>query len=217
MELWLVILGFTLASSIDNFAVGITYGIRNIHIPILSNALIALIAFIFSVSGIAFGTWIANVLPGILPVLLGSFLLFFIGLRVILLTVPRDWLQRLKHKKGPKNLTYPNNPLERMIAEPERADLDHSKAIGLGEAIILGIALSANALTNGIGAGILFGLSPFTLSFFTALGSFFSVWAGVLLGIQVAKVRIGPFTVGQFGTIISGVLLILIALYAIYE
>lgn len=217
MDTCLVILGFTLASSIDNFAVGITYGIRSIHIPVLSNALIALIAFLFSVSGITFGTWIAKVLPGILPVLLGSFLLIVIGLRVILLAIPRDWLRHFKHKKGGGRLPTASNSLERMIAQPERADLDHSTVIGLGEAIILGMALSANALTNGIGAGVLFGLSPFTLSFFTAIGSLVSVWAGGLLGLQVAKIRIGPFTIGQFGTIISGILLILIAIYAIYD
>jgi hypothetical protein len=40
---WLFILGFALSSSIDNFGVGISYGVRKIRIRWLSNLLIAAI------------------------------------------------------------------------------------------------------------------------------------------------------------------------------
>jgi len=55
---WLFILGFALSSSIDNFGVGISYGVRKVRIKWLSNLLIAAICFLFSMVGIMFGKWI---------------------------------------------------------------------------------------------------------------------------------------------------------------
>nr|WP_268751267.1 sporulation membrane protein YtaF [Aneurinibacillus migulanus] len=203
---WLIVLGFTLASSIDNLGVGISYGIRGIRISWLSNLLIAIICFLFSVTGILFGQWLSQVLPGIFPVLAGSFLLFIIGIRIILLTIPR----KKKISKVVKENEAPINSIKQVLKDPEKADIDKSGEIGWGEAIILGIALSANALTNGLGAGLL-GLSPLTISLAAAIGSFLTVWAGVVFGYKVSSIRIGSFTLGQFGTIISGVMLLVIA------
>lgn len=191
-----------MSSSIDNLGVGISYGIRGIKIHPLSNLVISIICFLFSVTGIYFGLWISHVLPGIFPVVIGAIILIIIGLRIILLANPRnDQKQKRKSSKRPSRLEkYMKN-----------ADFDHSKSIGFGEAIILGIALSANALTNGVGAGLL-GFSPLLISLLAAVGSFVSVWIGVTIGNKAKNIRIGKFTVGQFGTLISGCLLVIIAL-----
>lgn len=201
---WLIILGFAVSSSIDNLGVGISYGIRKMRITISSNLLIAIICFLFSIAGIFFGLWLSKILPGILPVIVGAFLLFVIGLRVILLAVPRK-NEKVAETKG----------ISGILQNPEAADLDKSGVIGIGESILLGIALSANALTNGLGAGLL-GLSPLAISITAAIGSFITVWAGVSLGQKVAKVRIGKFTVGQFGTLFSGAIILLIAFTAFF-
>lgn len=89
MTSWLMIAALTFSSSIDNLGVGLSYGVRNIRINFLSNLFIAIICFLFSMCGIYFGMFIATVLPGILPVVLGAFLLVVIGLRIILMAVPR--------------------------------------------------------------------------------------------------------------------------------
>jgi uncharacterized membrane protein YfcA len=47
------------------------------------------ICFLFSVVGIYFGIWLTEILPGIIPVVIGSFLLVVIGVRIIFLAVPR--------------------------------------------------------------------------------------------------------------------------------
>ncbi|KAB2331163.1 sporulation membrane protein YtaF [Cytobacillus depressus] len=208
---WLIILAFAVSSSIDNLGVGISYGIRKIQIRIGSNILIAVICFLMSMAGITFGLWLSNVLPGILPVIFGAFLLFIIGIRIILLAVPR--------KKGileeGREDSKQSNSIKGILENPEIADTDNSGEIGWGEAIILGVALSANALTNGLGAGLL-GLSPLAISLTAAFGSFITVWAGVKLGSKLANVRIGSFTVGQFGTVISGILILVIAFTAFF-
>ncbi|USG63299.1 sporulation membrane protein YtaF [Brevibacillus ruminantium] len=203
---WLIILGFAISSSIDNFGVGISYGIRKIRIGFLANFLMAVICLVLSEIGIFFGQILAAILPGILPVLLGALILTVIGIRIILLAAPRNKPVPATSAEGS---TRAKN-LSGILQNPEIVDFDKSGEIGLGEAGILGIALAANAVTNGLSAGLI-GLSPHAVSITAAIGSFITVWAGVALGGKVASVRIGSFTLGQFGTLISGVILLVIA------
>lgn len=192
---WIFILAFAVSSSVDNLAVGISYGIRDIRIVLGKNLLIAVICFFMSIAGISFGVWLTTILPGIVPVIAGAFLLFVIGIRIIILAIPRK-------KEATMN----------------RDNLQYSEKfgeIGWGEAAFLGVALSANALTNGLGAGLL-GFSPLAISLTAAIGSYISVWAGVNLGYKLAAVRIGKFTVGQFGTLLSGVIILIIAFTAFF-
>lgn len=203
---WLIILAFAVSSSIDNLGVGISYGIRKIHIRVGPNLLIGIICFLMSLAGISFGIWLSKILPGMLPVIFGAVLLFIIGIRIILLAAPRKKASLTVETPAPQR----PKSIKGILKNPETADSDGSGEIGWGESIILGIALSANALTNGLGAGLL-GLSPLAISLTAAIGSVVSVWAGVRLGVNLANIRIGSFTVGQFGTIISGVLILVIA------
>lgn len=55
------------------------------------------------------------------------------------------------------------------------------------------------------------GLSPLAISLTAAIGSYITVWLGVMLGQKVSAIRIGSFTLGQFSTVLSGVIIILIA------
>jgi putative sporulation protein YtaF len=206
--IWLVILAFALSSSIDNLGVGISYGIQGVRIGLRANLIIAVICFLFSEFGILFGKWISSVLPGIFPILIGSFLLIVIGIRIILLAVPRK-------ARSKKETAEDKQKVSTILKNPEHADMDQSGEIGLKEACILGVALSANAITNGLSAG-LFGLSPLAISLTAAIGSFLMVLAGVTLGRKAANIRIGSFTLGQFGTIISGIILLLIACESIF-
>ncbi|MCR8631784.1 sporulation membrane protein YtaF [Paenibacillus radicis (ex Xue et al. 2023)] len=203
---WFLILGFAVSSSLDNLGVGISYGIREIRIRFLSNLVMAIICFLFSEIGILGGQWLSNVLPGIFPVLVGAFLLFIIGIRIILLAVPRKKKIPLTNDLGRSE----SKSLKGILQNPETADSDKSGEIGIGEALILGVALSANAVTNGLGAGLL-GLSPLAISLTAAIGSFITVWFGVAVGRKVAGIHIGSFNLGQFGTMLSGIILLLIA------
>src|SRR5699024_3724612 len=84
----MIIIALTISSSIDNLGVGISYGLRKVHIDVIKNLLIAVICFCMSVSGITFGRWIATILPGVVPVVVGAFLLLIIGIRIMLLSRP---------------------------------------------------------------------------------------------------------------------------------
>ena len=212
MLAWIVILAFAVSSSIDNLAVGISYGMQDIRIGARKNILVAVICFLMSIGGISFGVWIGSFLPGMVPVIVGAFLLTIIGMRIILLVNPR--------KKGTmkENVehTGKSGRFKDILRNLKISNADNFGDIGWGEAIFLGVALSANALTNGLGAGLL-GFSPLAISLMAAIGSYFNVWVGVKVGAKLRVVRIGKYTVGQFGTILSGVIIIIIAITSICE
>ncbi|MCP1306148.1 sporulation membrane protein YtaF [Paenibacillus tyrfis] len=209
---WLLIVGFAVSSSLDNLGVGISYGIRRIRVGVLSNLIIAMICFLFSETGILFGQWLSEVLPGILPVVVGAFVLTVIGLRIVLLAMPRKPSMTPEVKEDRSD----GPSLKGLLQHPEKADKDQSGSIGIGESVVLGVALSANAVTNGLSAGLM-NLSPLAISLTAAQGSFITIWVGVAIGRKVAGVRIGAFTLGQFGTLISGVILLVIACNSLFD
>ncbi|MBU7320374.1 sporulation membrane protein YtaF [Paenibacillus oleatilyticus] len=209
---WLLIAGFAVSSSLDNLGVGISYGIRRIRVGVLSNLIIAMICFLFSETGIFFGQWLSEVLPGMFPVLVGAFVLTVIGLRIVLLAMPRKQAMTTEEKEDRSD----GSSLKDLLQHPEKADKDKSGSIGIGESVVLGIALSANAVTNGLSAGLM-NLSPLAISLTAAQGSFITIWIGVAIGRKVAGVRIGSFTLGQFGTLISGVILLVIACNSLFD
>ncbi|ERI06836.1 sporulation membrane protein YtaF [Aneurinibacillus aneurinilyticus] len=213
MTAWIMVLALTISSSIDNLGVGISYGIRGIRISHLSNLIISVICFLFSVVGIYFGLWLSKILPGIMPVVIGSFLLVVIGLRIILLAIPRK--QEVSVEEVEYEVVATHTDVKSKIKDLTNA-FGKSGSIGFIESILLGIGLSANALTNGLGAGLL-GLPPIAICVAASIGSFVTVWGGVALGRKIAHIRIGKFTVGQFGTLISGALLLFIAFAAFFD
>jgi len=207
-SIWITVLFLAFSSSIDNFGVGITYGIRGIKVGLLANLIISIIAFIFSEAGIVSGQYISKVFPGTLSNVIGAFFLLVIGLRIVLLTFPR----KDKHTIINNDDESVSNIVTNYLSSPEKADVDHSGDISSFEAIILGTAVSMNALTNGLGVGLI-GLSPFAISIAASIFSFLAIWLGVLLGKKVANVKIGGWSLGQFSSIISGIILVLIALH----
>ncbi|UPM53957.1 sporulation membrane protein YtaF [Gottfriedia acidiceleris] len=207
-SIWITVLFLAFSSSIDNFGVGITYGIRGIKVGLVANLIISIIAFIFSEAGIVSGQYISKVFPGTLSNVIGAFFLLVIGLRIVLLTFPRKDKQNIINNDDESV----SNIVTNYLSSPEKADVDHSGDISSFEAIILGTAVSMNALTNGLGVGLI-GLSPFAISIAASIFSFLAIWLGVLLGKKVANVKIGGWSLGQFSSIISGIILVLIAIH----
>ncbi len=200
---WLLVLGFAISSSIDNFGVGVSYGVTKIKIGFKANLLIAMIAFLFSITGIYFGGYISKIMPGTLSTLVAALFVLIIGVRIILITLTAKRKASISKSQKDKGITS-------YIAEPEQADSDQSGEISITEASVLGVAVSMNALTNGLGAGLM-NLPPMYVSTAAALFSFIAIWSGVSLGERVAHIRIGRFNLGQFSTMISGAILMLIA------
>ncbi|BCP54554.1 hypothetical protein K32_31710 [Kaistia sp. 32K] len=198
---WFFIIALAAASSIDNFAVGLSYGVRGIRIHLGSNLIIAGVCFVLSLAGILFGKWIGDVLPGSTPDIVGSVLLFVIGVRILLLVLPR---------KTPAPTTKPATGLRRLSDWLSRAIAVDGGKIGPVEALILGIALSANALANAVGAGLL-QMPLLAIALSASVGSLLTISLGVALGLRATKISIGRFDLARFGTLLSGLILVCLA------
>ncbi|MDH6234975.1 putative sporulation protein YtaF [Mesorhizobium soli] len=199
---WLFITGLAIASSIDNLAVGLSYGVRGIRIGLGANLIIAVICFVLSEAGILFGEWIGAVLPGDLPDIVGAVLLFLIGVRILLLVLPREKAARSATSRGIAGW------FSRVLAV-------ENGRIGLVEALVLGVALSANALANAVGAGLLH-MPSFAIALSASIGSLLTISLGVALGLRAMHVSIGRFDLGRFGTLISGMILVGLAIGQIW-
>lgn len=200
---WYFIIGLAFASSIDNLAVGLSYGVRKVRIGFGANLLIAAICFGFSMAGILFGEWIGQILPGELPDIVGAVLLFLIGVRILLLMAPRG---KNSDKSG-TGQRPPTSWLSKVLA------LESGK-VGVFEAIVLGVALSANALANAVGAGLLH-MPPIAIALTASIGSLATIAVGTALGTSAARLRIGDFD--RFGTVISGATLVGLAIAQVWR
>jgi putative sporulation protein YtaF len=203
---WIFITALAFASSIDNLAAGLSYGVRGIRIGLGANLIIAAICFAFSEVGILFGQWIGEVLPGNLPDIVGAALLFLIGIRILLLVLPRA-----KEEKP----TAPASGRRTLAGWFARVLAVESGKIGLIEALLLGVALSANALANAIGAGLL-RIPSLAIALSASIGSLLTISLGVALGLRATQISVGRFDVGRFGTLVSGVILVGLAISQIW-
>lgn len=132
----LIILIIALAVSIDSFAVGIAYGIKNTYISFLSIMIIIFISMSLFLISMLSGALIINMLPPFLAKIISAFILITIG----------TW--RLKESvnkyKSNKNKVY------NIIKKPSEADIDISGTIDSREALILGFALAIDNIGVGI-------------------------------------------------------------------
>lgn len=205
-----------ISSSIDALGIGTTFGIRNTKVSLGAKIIIYFLILIISSIGVLIGAFISKFLSVSLTNILGSSVLIFMGIWII--------YNSLKPKTPTKEKTRPFKefthnffikPLGitvQIIRNPMTSDLDNSKNIDAKEAFYLAFALSLDALCIGIGSSI-FGVNPFVFPFFVATMHLLFLSFGTLLGKKVKKIMHLPENIF---TIISGSLLILIALSRIF-
>jgi putative sporulation protein YtaF len=189
-----------LASNLDNAGVGIAYSVRGIRISRNANFMIAVISCLMTlVSGIA-GTWLSMFISTFVSHLIGAIVIVSVGIYVLY----QPFLKRKIEQKATNG-----NLLQRILRQPEEADLDHSKTISFQESLILGIALGINALAGGFDAGITH-LPVAVTSLAVGFFSFIILGLTDYFGRKFIAVKYD-----QLATILSGILLILIGLHQI--
>lgn len=207
----LLILAIGTASNLDNAGVGISYGVRKIKIPLLPNSIIALMGFLLALGGGLFGNLISLWLAPFTCQLISMIVLVSIGIFVLcqqfLAAEPEAVCVLSQQHSVNKNQERPSDNLFfRILRNPEEADFDNSKSIGLAESAILGIALSLNNLAGGFSAGIT-QLNILATALVSGLFSFFCLSLCAIFGLKFAAGRFG-----EKATTISGILLILVGI-----
>ncbi|MCT6925820.1 manganese efflux pump [Metasolibacillus sp.] len=183
---WITIILVGIAVNLDNLGISLAYGIKRITIPIISNAVIALLSMAVTYVAITIGETLSDYISVYLANLLGSLLLCIIGTWTLL-------SQRLAKGNHVKSF-----------------DKNHSAILALKDAIILGFILSANCLATGIAIGAN-DISTIAMVISIGVFSFITIAIGSHFGILLAKSFIG-----RYSTAIAGWLLIGIGIFEIF-
>ncbi len=203
---------FCLASSLDNLAVGVAYGIAGAKIPIAPNLTIAAVSAVAGAISLGLGRLAASTVNQNLAAAAGAFVLGGIGLWIILKAVlesyapPADCLPRpIFHFRLPSlGIVF------HILKEPLKADKDKSGTIDMKEAVSLGFALALNNVANGVPAGFM-GFPLISTSLCMGLFSFVCLEAGCRFGRKVSS-KMATRAAG----IASGAVLLLVALLSFF-
>ncbi|AAK78115.1 putative sporulation protein YtaF [Clostridium acetobutylicum] len=191
---------FAIIINIDNFIVGVAYGIRKVKITFLINFVIAFMSFLLTLISMVLGKFLYYFLPKSISNIFGSLILSIMGLYYII----SFFVKRIKIKKG--------NPGDQksILDNPEKADVDNSGQIDIKESITLGLALSLNNIGIGAGASML-GINMYEAAISIFVFSIISIPLGYTVG---SKYFYKLF--GDYGELISGIVIILLAMYQLF-
>lgn len=138
------------AVSFDSLAIGITYGLNKISIPIVSKLILSLVSGLSFFLAMLFGRLLEQQINPNFATILGGVLFILLGLYNL-------WRSYRPTQEGILiRLRLPFLGLiVQVLQEPLKADYDHSQHIAGNEAILLGFVLALDALTAGFGAAFL--------------------------------------------------------------
>jgi len=213
----IVILAVSL--SIDALGVGVAYGLRKVKIPLGSKVIICFFSILYSAAALFIGKSISGFLPAYVSKLVGIVILIFMGVWIIISAV-------LKRENGHASQEFPDTVSKtlfefaikslgitiQVIKNPSRGDIDKSGTIDTVESLMLGLALSVDAIGVGIGS---------------ALAEFYSMIIPVSIGLfQILFIYLGTY-LGEKLTytakinkkvlaVLPGILLIFLAIIRIY-
>lgn len=198
------LLFLVIAVSLDGFTVGMTYGMRNIHIPFIAITIIMAcscsIVLLSMILGNVFVSFIsptiAQQMGGIILIGLGSFSLYNL------------YRSTIKQQNSSRSQT--EHSFKQILSKPETADVDQSGSISPVEAILLGIALSLDAFGAGFAASML-NYSPIITAILVGSMSGLFVYCGIFLGYYLLK-----YNFFKKLTITPPIILIAIGLFNIF-
>lgn len=172
---WSMILLIGLASNIDNFAVGLTYGLQEKKITETANAFIAAVGLITSFLMILVGKFLGYSIPEPIAGFCGGAIILLIGLWT--------FVETYRHRKQSS----------KTIPEASKIDKDQNNIIAFNEVFWLSFALSLNAMGTSFGAGV-GRMDPIMVSLSVSIFSFISIGAGQLLGLKGLHSRLGKIS-----------------------
>ncbi|MCY1712722.1 sporulation membrane protein YtaF [Caproiciproducens galactitolivorans] len=191
---------FALSANLDNFAVAITFGMRKIRIGFFINVLIAVIIGAGTFFSMSIGRAVSRFLPAGVSNILGGILLIGIGVWFL-----KDFFKKPEEKEPAEE--EPKIDLNRMLKEPEKADIDHSGTIDAKESAILALALTINNFGMGVGASFA-GLEIYS----TTACTFFVSMLFIALGYRVGEKCIPKF-LSRYVSLLSGAIVIILGIY----
>ena len=174
------------AVSIDGLTVGITYGMRNVHVPLRSLLIISFFSCMTFLVAMGIGRMLYMFFSPTVANAMGGGILIILGLWMIIQSV----LKRDKNEeKFLMNVEIRSLGIViQILHKPTMADFDRSGTITGMEAVFLGIALSLDAFGAGVSAALLNYSVAFT-TFLVCLLSFCFLFSGLKVGKVFGKYK----------------------------
>lgn len=180
---------FSFSANLDNIAIGISYGIKKIHLPIFMVAIVSFFTTLFTFFSMIIGKSFIPLFQDGIADSIGAYLLILLGLYPL-----------LKSFWSKNRVTY-----------VRKEKMGEMKKIRLKELFIMTLVLSTNNVAAGIAAsatGVNIGI--------TILCSFLFGFFFLFLGNSVGKVIMNP-SIQKYSDFISSLLLILIGIIELYK
>lgn len=196
---------YILSVNLDSIGVGISYGLRKIHIATGASVVIALCSVFYAALALYAGALLTNILPEWLGKTLGSAILLILGTGICLSAFRNAKPRAVKSARSfairPLGITIS------IVRDPVACDFDASRRIEPREALYLGLALSLDSIGVGIGAG-LSGITTWFLPPLIGILQFVFLTLGTALGKRLRhETKLPP----QIWTLLSGILLLILA------
>jgi len=200
------ILAFSIASNLDNFGVGLAYGLGGTRVTWPANLAIAIISAVATGSAMLAGQALAQVNLRLASEA-GAGVIGVIGLWIALKSFV-DGIAVPGQRGLQEVLQFRIRSLGLIISflkEPVEADADRSGTIDLREAPLLGAALSVNCIAGGVAVGLM-GYPYLATSLTVAAASFLAILGGWRLGRHA-----GARWLSRHAGVLAGLLLILLS------
>lgn len=216
MILSIVILAISL--SLDALGVGMAYGLRKVKIPGSSKLIICLFSIFYSGAALAVGSYMSRILSQHASKLIGIVILILMGIWIIFQSLLKgdsnNTPQQDIHEKDKTLFQVAIKSLGitiQVIRNPVQGDIDKSGIIDNIESILLGLALSIDAIGVGIGSALA-GFNSIILPFCIGLFQWLFLYTGTFLGKKFSSVsKINRKLI----SILPGIMLIFIAIVKI--
>ena len=207
----LSILLLAVSSSLDNLGTGVSYGLRNICIPLSLNLLIAISNSSGTLLSMLLGKAISGVLRPNASGLLGALLLIAIGVWIFIAGI-RKKASQMAFAPGPVEETPALKKtflsmLHAVLSDPFAAGILCSGKVRIKEGAILAAALTLSNISTGIGAGLI-GFNPGLTTAAVFVCSVLAVSVGMNIGHYSSAIMIKGIAEKA-----SGLLLVFIGFY----
>lgn len=143
-----------LAVSIDALIAAFSFGSGKIRIPLLSAFIISLICTAILTGSILLSSLLGGIIPDRLCQAIGAGILTIMGTVSIFQNMLKNALRKRQGEGGLKFRFFNIDFVICVYLDETKADCDSSKKLSAKEAITLAVALSADSLASGFGAGL---------------------------------------------------------------
>lgn len=183
--LFLILLSISL--SLDAFAVSMAHALKSTRIPFLSKLVIAFISIIFFGSAVFLGEKVSTLFSPYAAKIIGIILMLLICIWMLIQVL----LNKKKDEEPKTILNFSMKSLGltfQIIRNPLLSDMDNSHSISPIEAVFLGLALSIDSISVGIGYSLIGSVNLLT-PIFVGLFQLISLYLGEIIGNRIIRFR----------------------------